>query len=229
MYVVYLLLPEDQQALWFDRMIRSQILSTSPLDAILKSFPNTITSGPGHADVMPLPIIDKERQLCNLEEDKRHDVNVLLQWTRTQHFHCVLHIPCHLSISPSRCFPTLWGPARWLDPELRRRKVCPPLETRWTWATCTLWGRTSLANSSSLLRTCSWFSVGTWAGIYPEACFLSDLWRINRSVVGFRHFEDGCISFPNTDISFPTHTSWDLHRNYMLHNKSTISSFNLAW
>lgn len=67
---VYLLLAEDQQALWFDGMVWSQILSAPPLDAILESFPNTISSGPGHADVMPLPIIDKERQLSNLEEDR---------------------------------------------------------------------------------------------------------------------------------------------------------------
>lgn len=63
---LYLLLTENQQALWFDGMIWRQILSTPPLDTILKSFPNTITSGPGHTDMMPLPIIDQERQLCNL-------------------------------------------------------------------------------------------------------------------------------------------------------------------
>ncbi len=68
---VYLLLTQDQQALWFDGMIWSQILSTPPLDTILESFPNAIASGPGHADVMPLSIVDEERQLCHLEEDGR--------------------------------------------------------------------------------------------------------------------------------------------------------------
>lgn len=55
---VYLLLPQDQQALRFDGVIWSQVLSTPSLDTILKSFPNAITSGPGYADVMPLPVID---------------------------------------------------------------------------------------------------------------------------------------------------------------------------
>lgn len=96
-------------------------------------------------------------------------------------FHRDLDIPCHLSVSPLGCFPTLWGPVRWLDQELRRRKVCPPPGTRWIWATCTRWGRTSPANSSSLLRTCSWFSVGTWAGTYPEACCLFGLRGRNRN------------------------------------------------
>lgn len=73
---VYLLLTEDQQALWFDWMIWSQILSTPPLDAILESFPNTITSGPGYADVMPLSIIDEKGQFSNLEENRRYDVRV---------------------------------------------------------------------------------------------------------------------------------------------------------
>lgn len=65
---VYLLLPEDQQALRFDGVIGSQVLSAPPLDSILESFPNAITSRPGHTDVMPLPIVDEERQLCHLEE-----------------------------------------------------------------------------------------------------------------------------------------------------------------
>lgn len=64
---LYLLLAKDQQALWFDGMIWSQILSTPSLDAILESFPNAIPSGPGYADMMPLPIVYKERQLCDLE------------------------------------------------------------------------------------------------------------------------------------------------------------------
>ena len=64
---VYLLLAEDQQALWFDGMIRSQVLSTPSLDAILERFPNPVPSCPGHADVMPLPVIDEKRQLCHLE------------------------------------------------------------------------------------------------------------------------------------------------------------------
>lgn len=95
MCCVYLLLTEDQQALWFDRMIWSQILSTPSLDAILESFPNTITSGPGYADVVPLSIIDKERQLSNLEEE-RYEVNVCcsegihsFKINAWQHFHCV--------------------------------------------------------------------------------------------------------------------------------------------
>lgn len=91
-------------------------------------------------------------------------------------FSCVFLVPCHLLESPLDCSPTLWEPARWLVQELRRRKVCPLPGRRWTWATCTRWGHTSLANSFSLLRTCSWSSVGTWAEIYPAACFLSDLW-----------------------------------------------------
>lgn len=69
---VYLLLPQDEQALWFDGMIWSQILPTAPLDSILKSFPYTITSGPGYADMMPLSVIDEERQLCHLEEQRRY-------------------------------------------------------------------------------------------------------------------------------------------------------------
>lgn len=91
-------------------------------------------------------------------------------------FSCVFLVPYHLLESPLDCSPTLWEPARWLVQELRRRKVCPLPGRRWTWATCTRWGHTSLANSFSLLRTCSWSSVGTWAEIYPAACFLSDLW-----------------------------------------------------
>lgn len=64
---VYLLLTQDQQALRFDGMIRSQILPAPSLDTILESFPNTIAGGPGHTDVMPLSIIDQKRQLCDLE------------------------------------------------------------------------------------------------------------------------------------------------------------------
>lgn len=69
---VYLLLPQDEQALWFDGMIWSQILPAAPLDSILESFPNTIASGPGYADMMPLPVIDEERQLCHLEEQRSY-------------------------------------------------------------------------------------------------------------------------------------------------------------
>lgn len=75
---VYLLLAEDQQTLRFDGMIRGQILSAASLDAILESFPNAIPSGPGHADVMPLPVVDQKRQLSDLEED-RQDVKVRAQ------------------------------------------------------------------------------------------------------------------------------------------------------
>lgn len=67
---VYLLLTQDQKPLWFNGMIWSQVLPAPPLDSILKSFPNTIAGGPGNTDVMPLPIIDEERQLCDLDWGK---------------------------------------------------------------------------------------------------------------------------------------------------------------
>lgn len=63
---VYLLLTQDQHALWFDWMIWSQVLPAAPHDSILESLPNTITSGPGHTDMMPLAVIDQKRQLRNL-------------------------------------------------------------------------------------------------------------------------------------------------------------------
>lgn len=88
--------------------------------------------------------------------------------------------PYRWSGSPSGCSPTLWGPARWLDQGRRRRMACPLPGMRWIWATCTRWGRTSLANSSSLLHTCSWSSWGRWAGTYPEVCFPVDLSRRER-------------------------------------------------
>lgn len=69
---VYLLLPQDEQALGFDGMIGGQILPTAPLDSILESLPNTIACGPGDTDMMPLPIIDEERQLCDLKEQSWH-------------------------------------------------------------------------------------------------------------------------------------------------------------
>lgn len=67
---MYLLLPQDEQALGFDGMIGGQILPTAPLDSILESLPNTIACGPGDADMMPLPVIDEERQLCDLKGTK---------------------------------------------------------------------------------------------------------------------------------------------------------------
>lgn len=62
----YLFLAEDEQALWFDGMIGSQIFSAPSFHTILEGFPNTIASRPGHTDVMPLSIVDQERQLCDL-------------------------------------------------------------------------------------------------------------------------------------------------------------------
>lgn len=98
----YLLLPKDQQAMWFDRMIRCQILSTPPLDTILESFPNTITSGPCDANVMPLSVIDHERQFSNLERDTC-DVNVFcsepLNTQYTAILLCVTHALSLISIS----------------------------------------------------------------------------------------------------------------------------------
>lgn len=64
----HLLLTQDQQALGLDGVIRSQVLSAPSLDAILERFPNAIASGPGHADVMPLPVVDEKRQLGDLQE-----------------------------------------------------------------------------------------------------------------------------------------------------------------
>lgn len=79
---VYLLLAKDQQALWFDGMIRGQILPTAPLDSILESFPHSVAGGPGHANVMPLAIVYQKGQLCHLEYQASvsvHDQHIILK------------------------------------------------------------------------------------------------------------------------------------------------------
>lgn len=85
--VVYLLLTKDEESLWFDRVIWSQIFSTPSLDTILESFPNTITSGPGHTDVMPLSIVDEKRQLCDLGlfQTRRNKMNLRCTETTEPH------------------------------------------------------------------------------------------------------------------------------------------------
>lgn len=64
----HLLLSEDQHSLWFDGMVRCQVFSAAPHHSILKGFPHPVTGGPRDAQVMPFPIIDEERQLCNLRQ-----------------------------------------------------------------------------------------------------------------------------------------------------------------
>lgn len=78
----YLLLAEDQQALGLDGMVGSQILPAPPLDSILKSLPDPIAGGPGHADVVPLPVVNEERQLRHLEEGNHHKLESLSKTQR---------------------------------------------------------------------------------------------------------------------------------------------------
>lgn len=78
----YLLLAEDQQALGLDGMVGSQILAAPPLDSILKGLPDPIAGGPGHADVVPLAVVNEERQLRHLEEVNEHKLESL---PKTQH------------------------------------------------------------------------------------------------------------------------------------------------
>lgn len=86
----YLLLAEDQQALGLDGVIRSQILPAPPLDSILKSLPDPIAGGPGHADVVPLAVVNEERQLRHLEEVKEHELESL---SKTQRHGTTARVP----------------------------------------------------------------------------------------------------------------------------------------
>lgn len=63
---IHLLLSQDQHSLWFDGMVRCQILSTAPHHSVLEGFPHPVTGGPRDAEVMPFSIVDEERQLCDL-------------------------------------------------------------------------------------------------------------------------------------------------------------------
>lgn len=53
-------------------MIRSQVLSGSTQNAVLKRLPNAITCRPRDADVMPFPVVDEEGQFCDLQQADRH-------------------------------------------------------------------------------------------------------------------------------------------------------------
>lgn len=64
----HLFLPQDQYSLWFDGVVRCQILSVAPHHSILESLPHPVTGGPRDAQVMPFPVIDEERQFCNLQQ-----------------------------------------------------------------------------------------------------------------------------------------------------------------
>lgn len=67
-WLVYLLLAQDQQALGLDGMIWRQVLPAPPLDSVLKSLPDAVAGCPGHADVVPLAVVDEERQLRHLQQ-----------------------------------------------------------------------------------------------------------------------------------------------------------------
>lgn len=66
--ITHLLLSQNQHSLWLDRVVRSQILPAAPHHAILEGLPYPVTGGPRDAQVMPLPVIDEERQLCDLRQ-----------------------------------------------------------------------------------------------------------------------------------------------------------------
>lgn len=63
-----LLLAQDQHPLWFDGVIWCQVLPAAPHHAVLKGFPHPISGCPCDAEVMPLPIVDEERELCHLQQ-----------------------------------------------------------------------------------------------------------------------------------------------------------------
>lgn len=60
MWIIHLLLSQDQHSLRFDRVVRRQILPAAPHHAVLEGFPHPVAGGPRDAEVMPLSIIDEE-------------------------------------------------------------------------------------------------------------------------------------------------------------------------
>lgn len=70
---IHLLLSKDQYSLWFDWVVRCQIFPTAPQHSVLEGLPHPVTGGPRDAEVMPFPIINEERQLCNLQQ--RHFIS----------------------------------------------------------------------------------------------------------------------------------------------------------
>lgn len=67
---LYLLLSQDQHSVWFDGVVRSQIFPAASLHSVLESFPHAVTGGPRDAEVMPLAVVDEERQLRNLQQSR---------------------------------------------------------------------------------------------------------------------------------------------------------------
>lgn len=64
----HLLLSQDQHPLWLDGMVRRQVLPAAPRHTVLEGLPYPVPGGPRDAQVMPLPVIDEERQLCHLRQ-----------------------------------------------------------------------------------------------------------------------------------------------------------------
>lgn len=67
----YLLLSQYEDTLRLDGMVWRQILSTAAQHSVLKRLPHPVARGPGDADVMPLPVVDDERQLGHLQHGQR--------------------------------------------------------------------------------------------------------------------------------------------------------------
>lgn len=51
-------------------MVRGQVLAAAPHHAILEGLPDAVAGRPRHADVVPLAVVDKERQLGDLRSKR---------------------------------------------------------------------------------------------------------------------------------------------------------------
>lgn len=65
----YLLLPQDEDPSRFDGMPGREIQAGPSLHTVLVGLPLSVPGGPGHAHMVPLPIVDRQRQCYGLWAD----------------------------------------------------------------------------------------------------------------------------------------------------------------
>lgn len=63
----YLFLAQDKDAMWLDGVPGCQVLTRAPQFTILVCRPQAIPGSPGNADMVPIAVLQAQRQLGHLD------------------------------------------------------------------------------------------------------------------------------------------------------------------